>query len=110
MPFEDQSALPVFDTIMPDFNLIQLFRKYQFVGPDRISDTDQLSFGVTTRLIDGNTGRERLSATLGQTRYLSPQRVSLPDQAPNESSASDYVAEVAMNLSTAWALNSYNFV
>jgi len=105
VPFEDQSALPVFDTIMPDFNLIQLFRKYQFVGPDRISDTDQLSFGVTTRLIDGNTGRERLSATLGQTRYLSPQRVSLPDQAPNESSASDYVAEVAMNLSTAWALN-----
>ena len=33
VPFEDQSTLPVFDTILPDFNLIQLFRKYQFVGP-----------------------------------------------------------------------------
>jgi LPS-assembly protein len=102
VPYEDQSMLPVFDTIMPDFNLIQLFRKYQFVGPDRISDTDQLSVGVTTRLIDGTTGRQRLRATLGQTRYLSPQRVSLPDDAPNESSASDYVAEVSVNLRESW--------
>ena len=57
VPFEDQSDLPVFDTILPDFNLIQLFRKYQFVGPDRIADTDQFSFGVTTRLIDADDGR-----------------------------------------------------
>ncbi len=105
VPFEDQSALPVFDTIMPDFNLIQLFRKYQFVGPDRISDTDQLSFGVTTRLIASSSGRERLTATLGQTRYLTPQRVSLPGEAPNESSASDYVAEVSMSLSESWGLD-----
>lgn len=102
VPFEDQSMLPVFDTIMPDFNLIQLFRKYQFVGPDRIVDADQLSVGVTTRLIDGATGRERLAATLGQTRYLNPQRVSLPDGMPNESSESDYVAEVSVNLRESW--------
>lgn len=102
VPFEDQSMLPVFDTIMPDFNLIQLFRKYQFVGPDRISDTDQFSVGVTTRLIDSSTGRQRLMATLGQTRYLSPQRVSLPDDMPNESSESDYVAEVSVNLDESW--------
>ena len=102
VPFEDQTMLPVFDTILPDFNLVQLFRKYQFVGPDRVSDTDHLSLGVTTRLIDAASGRERLIATLGQTRYLSPQRVSLPEDMPNESSESDYVAEVAVNVSTAW--------
>ncbi|HMB71985.1 MAG TPA: LPS assembly protein LptD [Gammaproteobacteria bacterium] len=102
VPFEDQTMLPIFDTIMPDFNLIQLFRKYQFVGPDRVSDTDQLSLGVTTRLIDAENGQERLVATLGQTRYLSPQRVSLPEEMPNESSESDYVAEVSVNLRRAW--------
>ncbi len=102
VPFEDQSMLPVFDTILPDFNLIQLFRKYQFVGPDRISDTDQLSVGVTTRLIDAGTGREKLMATLGQTRYLSPQRVSLPDELPNESSESDYVAELSVSVQDSW--------
>ena len=105
VPFEDQSTLPVFDTIVPDFNLIQLFRKYQFVGPDRIADTDQLSFGVTTRLIDAVNGRERLTGTLGQTRYLNPQQVTLPGTAPTDTQASDYVAEVAVGLRDAWALD-----
>ena len=105
VPFEDQSTLPVFDTIVPDFNLIQLFRKYQFVGPDRIADTDQLSFGVTTRLIDAVSGRERLTASLGQTRYLDPQLVTLPGTLPTETDASDYVAEVGIGVRDAWALD-----
>jgi LPS-assembly protein len=105
VPFEDQSNLPVFDTILPDFNLIQLFRKYQFVGPDRIADTDQLSFGVTTRLIDAANGRERLTATFGQTRYLNPQLVNLPGILPTDTDASDYVAEVGIAVRDAWALD-----
>jgi LPS-assembly protein len=105
VPFEDQSDLPVFDTIVPDFNLIQLFRKYQFVGPDRISDTDQLSFGLTTRLYDERTGEQRLAATLGQTRYLSTQVVSLPDSAPLDANASDYVAELSLGLKESWNLD-----
>ena len=96
VPFVDQSQLPVFDTIVPDFNLIQLFRKYQFVGPDRVADTNQLSFGVTTRLIDAS-GSERLTATLGQTRYLEAQHVSLPGTTPNSANASDYVAEMSLD-------------
>jgi LPS-assembly protein len=105
VPFEDQSTLPVFDTILPDFNLIQLFRKYQFVGPDRVADTDQLSFGVTTRLIDAADGRERLTATLGQTRYLNPQLVTLPGTSPTDTEASDYVAEVGIGVRDSWALD-----
>ncbi len=105
VPFEDQATLPVFDTIVPDFNLVQLFRKYQFVGPDRIADTEQLSFGVTTRLIDAANGRERLTASLGQTRYLDPQIVTLPGTAPTDTDASDYVAEVAIGMRDAWALD-----
>ena len=105
VPFEDQSQLPVFDTIMPDFNLIQLFRKYQFVGPDRISDKEQLSFGITTRFIDSDTGRERLSATLGQTRFLETQTVSLPNGGLTDSRESDYVAELSVNLGETWNLD-----
>jgi LPS-assembly protein len=105
VPFEDQSALPVFDTIVPDFNLVQLFRKYQFVGPDRVADTDQLSFGVTTRLVEALNGRERLTATLGQTRYLDPQQVTLPGTSPTDTEASDYIAEVGVGLRDAWALD-----
>ena len=104
-PFEDQSDLPVFDTIEPDFNFVQLFRKYQYVGPDRISDADQISVGVTARLIDNISGREKLSATLGQTRYLDTQRVSLPEQSLTGSRESDYIAEVSIAVSDAWRLD-----
>ncbi|MGI9259532.1 MAG: LPS-assembly protein LptD [Gammaproteobacteria bacterium] len=104
-PFEDQSELPIFDTIEPDFNLVQLFRKYQYLGPDRIADADQLSIGVTARLIDGESGRERLTATLGQTRNLDTQRVRLPNQFLQEARASDYIAEVSVNVSDAWRLD-----
>ena len=105
VPFEDQANLPVFDTIVPDFNLVQLFRKYQFSGPDRIADTEQVSFGVSTRLIDSATGQERLRATLGQTRYLEAQNVSLPNGRPNDADVSDYVAEMALRLSDTWNLD-----
>ena len=74
-------------------------------GPDRVTDTDQLSFGVTTRLIDAANGRERLTASLGQTRYLNAQLVTLPGTAPTGTDASDYVAEVGIGLRDAWELD-----
>jgi LPS-assembly protein len=105
VPFEDQSQLPVFDTIVPDFNLVQLFRKYQFVGPDRVADTDQVSFGITTRLIANSDGQERFSATLGRTHYLDRQTVSLPGQVLSPANDSDYVAELGVALSRSWNLD-----
>ncbi|MEE3196842.1 MAG: LPS assembly protein LptD, partial [Pseudomonadota bacterium] len=83
IPYKNQALLPVFDTIEPDFNLVQLFRKYQFLGPDRVADADKISFGVTTRLIDQKNGQEKLTATLGQTRYRSTEGTVLPDSLPS---------------------------
>ena len=104
VPFEEQSHLPLFDAVEPTFNFVQLFRKYRYLGADRIADTDQLSVGVTTRLIDLDTGREKLTGTLGQTRYLSPQQVTLHGKTFALGSASDYIAEVAMSLQPSWRL------
>ena len=94
VPHREQSGLPVFDTIVPDLNLVQLYRKNRFLGVDRIADTDQLSIGVTSRIIDVDTGRELMSATIGQALYLSEQGVSLPGEQPIVSDSSDYIAEV----------------
>jgi len=94
VPFRDQDALPVFDTILPDLNLVQLYRKNRFLGVDRLADTDQLSIGVTSRILDTRSGRELMSATIGQARYLSAQGVSLPGQAASIAESSDYIAEV----------------
>ncbi len=97
-PFRDQTGLPVFDTIVPDLNLVQLYRKNRFLGVDRIADTDQLSVGITSRIIDVDSGRELMSATIGQALYLSEQGVALPGDVPITSDSSDYIAEVRFPL------------
>ena len=94
VPFEDQSDLPVFDTITPDLNLVQLFRKNRFLGVDRIADTDQLSVGVTSRVLDVATGRELMSGTIGQIRYFNTSNVSLPSAPTFTDESSDYIAEL----------------
>ncbi len=94
IPHRDQDGLPVFDTIMPDLNLVQLFRKNRFLGVDRIGETDQVSIGVTSRILDVSTGKELLTATIGQTRYFSDRQVTLPGGSPSNFESSDYIAEV----------------
>ena len=94
VPHREQSGLPVFDTIAPDLNLVQLFRKNRFLGVDRIADTDQVSVGITSRIIDVTTGRELMSATIGQALYLSEQGVTLPGEPLVVSDSSDYIAEL----------------
>jgi len=94
IPHREQSDLPVFDTIVPDLNLVQLYRKNRFLGVDRIADTDQLSIGVTSRILDVSTGREVVTATIGQALYLSTQGVTIPNRSMSTSSSSDYIAEV----------------
>ena len=99
VPFEDQTNLPVFDTITPDLNLIQLYRTNRYLGVDRIADTDQISVGITTRIIDVSTGKELVAATIGQARYLSNSEVVLPGQTFESVERSDYIAELSVLLS-----------
>jgi len=98
VPYREQADMPIFDTITPDLNLVQLFRKNRFLGVDRIADTDQLSIGVTSRILDVSSGKELLSATIGQTRYLSISGVTLPGEPLITDETSDYVAEVRFHL------------
>jgi LPS-assembly protein len=110
IPFKDQSDLPVFDTIIPDLNVVQLFRKNRFVGRDRIGDTNQLSLGITTRLIDTADGDEFLNATFGQVLYFNDLDVTLPGGTSSDSSTSDYLFELGMQLYEKWRMQlGYQF-
>jgi LPS-assembly protein len=104
IPFRNQDDLPVFDTITPDLNVVQLFRKNRFVGLDRLGDTNQLSIGIGTRLIDASKGDEFLNATIGQIRYFSSRDVTLPGGEPSDSNSSDYLAELGMRLFERWRM------
>jgi LPS-assembly protein len=94
IPYRDQDGLPVFDTITPDINLVQLYRKNRFLGVDRIGDTEQISIGVTSRILDLSSGRELMSATIGQTRYFDDRQVTLPGLPAATFETSDYVARL----------------
>jgi LPS-assembly protein len=79
VPYRNQDELPIFDTGLPDLNLTELFRTNRYVGGDRIGDANQIAMGLTTRLFDQSSGKQYLSATIGQIRYLTIPRVTLPE-------------------------------
>jgi LPS-assembly protein len=103
-PYRDQDQLPVFDTALPDLNLVELFRTNRFVGADRIGDANQVSTALTSRLLDSSTGQQFLSATLGQTYYFQPPRVQIPLE-PTSGLRSDMVAEVVLSAYRNWSVN-----
>jgi LPS-assembly protein len=77
VPYRDQSRMPNFTTAESDFNFSQIFTENRFVGGDRIGDANQLTLGLTSRLIESSTGLERFTASLGQVYYFRPPRVTL---------------------------------
>jgi LPS-assembly protein len=104
VPYRDQDDLPVFDTALPDLlNPVELFRTNRYVGADRVSDADQMSVGVTSRLLDALNGRQFISATLGQTYYFESPRVVLPGETPSTENKSDFVAQVALTAFQDWS-------
>jgi LPS-assembly protein len=94
IPYRDQSAIPVFDTDQPDPNYVSLFATNRYAGLDRIGDANDLTLGVTTRMLESSTGQQYLSATLGQSVHFTQPRVTLPGQAPDTSKRSDLLANI----------------
>lgn len=77
IPYKDQSSIPNFDTDIASFNSGQLFRENQFTGVDKINDANQLTLGLTSRVLDEKTGVEYWRASLGQRFYFQDRRVAL---------------------------------
>jgi LPS-assembly protein len=102
VPYRDQNALPVFDTGLPDLNPVELFRSNRYVGADRVSDANQLTAGLTSRLLDTRSGRQVLAATIGQSYYFSTPRVTLPGETPITTAHSDFVAQLSLTAFDDW--------
>jgi len=105
IPFRNQNDLPVFDTIRPDFNLVQLYRYNRFLGPDRLSDTNQLSMGITGRMLQADDGRELLTATVGQTLFFDSGNETLPGEIASTEDSTDYIAELGIKIWKKWNID-----
>lgn len=106
VPYRNQDDLPVFDTGPADLNLVQLFRTNRYVGADRLGDANQVAIGLTSRLLDADTGEQFISATVGQAYYFDQPRVTLPGEIPEDPETSDIIAELDLRAYGDWNINA----
>ena len=93
--YEDQTDQPIFDTAELTFTYYQLFRETRFAGHDRLDDANQVSVGLTSRLIDDESGRNLLTASVGQIYYFDDREVRRGLNAvPREESMSEIAGEL----------------
>ncbi|MDR1276237.1 MAG: LPS assembly protein LptD [Candidatus Accumulibacter sp.] len=77
IPYKNQSQIPVFDTGLADFNFAQIFSENQFSSWDRVSNANQLTAGLSSRLLDPRSGTEIMRMMLGQRFYFTKGKVGL---------------------------------
>jgi LPS-assembly protein len=80
-PYRGQAGLPLYklplyDTAPKDFNEVSIFSDNQFTGVDRISDSNQLTAGISTRFNDAGNGRELLRLGMAQRFLFRKQRLT----------------------------------
>ncbi len=94
VPYKDQSDLPDFDTSELTFTYNSLFRDNRFSGDDRFGDAQQVSLGLTSRVIS-DQGREIISASVGHAFYFSDRKVRIdPSDAPIKDNSSDFATSI----------------
>jgi LPS-assembly protein len=102
VPYKKQDDIPVFDTGNYDFNFWQLFQENRFTGPDRMGDANQLAVALTTRVLDPESGVQRLRASLGQLVYFRNLKVTLPGDPVVTDNTSDLIGEFGVAISREW--------
>lgn len=110
-PFRDQSALPNYDSGANDFNFATIYNENSFAGNDRFADNRLLTLGLTSRLLDKDTGAEAIRLAFAQRIRFSDQNVTLPGGVPDTARFSDMLLGAAVNWSPAWStdvLAQYN--
>ncbi len=106
-PFHDQRMLPNYDSGANDFNFASIWTENAFVGNDRISDSNLLTLGLTTRLLDPATGAEAARFGLAQRFRFKDQNVTLlPTDAPVVDRFSDVLLGASVNWDPKWAFDS----
>lgn len=105
VPYRNQDDIPLFDSADMDRDYDWLFRRNRFVGADRLGDANQLTAALTSRLLDAESGRERLRTSIGQIQYFTNRRVGLYADAPVETADnSGLIAQANLNLSSRWSV------
>ncbi len=102
IPERNQADIPVFDSGLRTFNMGQMFAYDRFSGADRVGDANQVTTGLTSRIIEQQSGRELLRVSLGQIHYFQDRKVSITNNTVETRSDSDMVAEIVASIAKEW--------
>ena len=106
IPYRNQTLLPNFDTAQADFNFAQMFTENRFFGSDRIGDAKQVTLSLTSRLLEANTGAERLRVAIGQRYSFKTPLVNLVNPEVATNNKSDILLAILGRITPKWSLNS----
>ena len=105
-PYRNQNFLPNYDSGLNAFNFASVFTENAFGGHDRISDSNLLTLGVTSRFIDPDTGAEGARFGIAQRLRFDDQRVTLPNEPVAQAGLSDLLLGASVNVTRSWAVDS----
>jgi LPS-assembly protein len=105
-PFRDQGMLPNYDSAANDFNFATIYTENAFGGHDRISDSRLLTLGLSSRLIDPDTGVEAVRVGAAQRVRFKDQNVTLPGGVPVADRISDLLLGASINWDPKWSLDT----
>jgi LPS-assembly protein len=105
-PYRDQNGLPNYDSGLYDFNFATIWADNIFAGNDRIVDNNLITAGLTSRLLDPQTGAEALRLSVAQRYRFTPQQVVLPGGAPSDKGLSDLMLGAGITWDPHWAFDS----
>ena len=101
-PFRDQNSLPNYDAGQKDFNFATIYTENAFVGHDRIADNNMLTLGVSTRLLDQDTGAEAARFSVANRLRFKDQLVTLPGGSPVSERLSDLLFGASVSFIPRW--------
>ena len=108
IPEENQDDLPVFDTGNANLNNFNnIYREQRFYGRDRIGDTNHVTLGLVSRMLDAESGRQWMRASIGQIFFLDDRKVQLSDEEPQTKNESDFLAEIRADFTERWGVYGF---
>ena len=105
-PYRDQNGLPNYDSGLYDFNFATIWADNIFAGNDRIVDNNLITGGLTSRLLDPQTGAEAVRLSVAQRYRFTPQQVVLPGGVPSGAGLSDIMLGAGITWNPRWAFDT----
>ncbi len=115
IPYRNQASIPIFDTTVNTLTYDQIFNYNRFSSVDRIGDANQLGFGLSSRILDADSGFEKIRIGVGDIVYFSNRKVTFcnnttcndnPFNPANHWRLSPISGLLNYNVNPSWSLNA----